>query len=537
MTALKQELRAEVELKNVAAWLPRLANDQPDALSVAVVSGDTTTTMSALELNKRADKMAHALTSLGIARGTRCVLMVKPSPEFFGLTFALLKIGAVPVLVDPGMGIKNLGACLAEAEPEAFIGIKKAHVARTLFGWAKRSVKTKICVGGFPFAHDLLKVEAAQTDAPFPACEPELDELAAILFTSGSTGIPKGVLTTHGNFLSQVRLLKKLFGIEPGERDLSTFPLFALFGPALGMAAIVPDMDASKPAQADPEKLLAAFNAHGCTNFFGSPALIENLGKHCEATGAKLPGLKRAISAGAPASAPSIARFAKLLDDGAQVFTPYGATESLPVAVIGSDEILSDTRHATEAGKGVCVGAPAPEMEVKIVAITDEVLDEVVPLPQGEIGEIVVSGPVVTRGYYGRERATSLAKIKTGGTLWHRMGDVGYLDDKGRLWMCGRKAHRVVLEDEVLFTVPVEARFNTIDGVRRTALVRKGQQAALCVELDAGASWNEVEPKLKSRAPELSIASFLHHRKSFPVDVRHNSKIFREKLAVWAEQQ
>ena len=517
-------------------WLPRLAEEQPDALSVAVVTGDKTTTMSALELNKRADKMAHALTSLGVERGTRCVLMVKPSPEFFGLTFALLKIGAVPVLVDPGMGIKNLGTCLAEAEPEVFIGIKKAHVARALFGWAKDSLKTRISVGGFPFAHDLLKVEAAQSDAPFPACAPSGDELAAILFTSGSTGIPKGVLTTHGNFLAQVRLLKKLFGIEPGERDLSTFPLFALFGPALGMAAIVPDMDASKPAQADPKKLLAAFKAHGCTNFFGSPALIENLGKHCEATGEKLPGLRRAISAGAPASAPSIERFAKLLDDGAQVFTPYGATESLPVAVIGSDEILNDTRAGTEAGKGVCVGVPAPEMQVEIVAITDDALDDVVPLPANAIGEIVVSGPVVTRGYYGREEATKLAKIKTADTLWHRMGDVGYLDDEGRLWMCGRKAHRVVLGDEVLFTVPVESRFNTIDGVRRSALVKAKGKAALCLELEPAAKWVDVEPQLKACAPELPLEVFLHHKKPFPVDVRHNSKIFREKLAAWAEE-
>ncbi len=544
-------------LLNVAAYLPLRAAEQPDALAVAVATagpGGSTryTELTAAELERRSNRIAHGLHEIGIRRGVRTVLMVTPSPEFFALTFALLKVGAVPVLVDPGMGVKNLGTCLAEAEPEAFIGIPKAHVARFALGWARKSLRIKVMVGPrLPGGGvTLSKLEANASAEVFEPIEPEPEETAAILFTSGSTGVPKGVITPHRVFSNQVALLQRAFGIEPGERDLATFPLFALFGPALGMASVVPVMDASRPAAADPNNLLRALGDYACTNMFASPALIDKLGRHCAEQGVQLPTLRRAISAGAPASIPALERFAPLLTDDAQVFTPYGATESLPVAVIGSELILSETRHATQRGAGVCVGAPVSSMEVEIIEIDDEPIArwaDAKVCPRGEIGEIVVKGPVVTPGYYGRPDSTTLAKIPDGETLRHRMGDVGYLDEDGRLWMCGRKAHRVQTARGPLFTVPCEAIFNQHSAVARTALVPvpagEAQAPVMCVELQAGGStpWASVETELRELAARhpttATIDTFLHHRGSFPVDVRHNSKIFREKLARWAQEQ
>ncbi len=540
------------EFLNVAAWLPLRAQEQPDALAVAVArkgAGGRTEydELTAAQLEARSNKIAHGLTRIGITAGVRTVLMVTPSLEFFALTFALLKVGAVPVLVDPGMGVKNLGTCLAEAEPEAFIGIPKAHVARFALGWARKSIRIKVMVGPrLPGGGvTLSRLENDSPDTVFEPVRPDAEDMAAILFTSGSTGVPKGVITPHRVFANQVRLLQESFGIEPGERDLATFPLFALFGPALGMASIVPIMDASRPAEADPNNLLQAMNDYGCTNMFASPALIDKLGRHCQRNDVVLKSLRRAISAGAPASIPSLERIAPHLPEGVQVFTPYGATESLPVAVIGSEAILGDTRHGTEAGKGVCVGTPVSSMEVAIIPVSDDAIakwDDVETLPAGQIGEIVVKGPVVTPGYYARESSTALAKIRDGEALRHRMGDIGYLDEQGRLWMCGRKAHRVETRDGPMFTVPCEAIFNTLAEVRRTALVGLGSpgsaRPALCVELAEGADWAAVEPKLRALGAKhdvtKSIETFLHHRGSFPVDVRHNSKIFREKLATWA---
>jgi olefin beta-lactone synthetase len=539
---------------NVAAYLPEMARRQPDALAVAVAGRGGFRRLSCAELDRACDRAAHALVGIGIKKGTRTVLMVKPSPEFFALTFALFKIGAVPVMVDPGMGISNLKQCLAEAEPEAFIGIPKAHVARLLFGWARRTLQTLVTVGprlGWG-GHGLEALVRRADERPFPMPESAEDQLAAILFTSGSTGVPKGAEYTHGNFAAQVRLLREVYGIEPGELDLSTFPLFALFGPALGMASIVPEMDASRPASADPRKLAEAIRAFGCTNLFASPALIDKLGRHCEAQGITFPTLRRAISAGAPASVPAIARFVRCLPPGVEVFTPYGATEALPVASIGSESILGETRAQTETGGGACVGLPVEGVEVRIIPITDEPIptwSDELALPEGQIGEIVVKGPVVTRRYFNREASTALAKIHepATGAIRHRMGDVGYLDDKGRLWMCGRKSHRVQTEHGTLYTEPCEAIFNRHPKVFRSALVgvlRAGKVVpVVCIELERDASVlglrrlsDELLELARRHEHTLPIETVLYHR-AFPVDVRHNAKIFREKLAVWAQRR
>lgn len=567
---------------NVAAFLVDLARSQPDALAVAVSDGRNPdgsarySELTALELHRRSDRIAHALVGVGIGPGVRTVLMVEPSLAFFSLTFAMLKVGAIPVLVDPGMGIKNLGECLREAEPEAFIGVPRAQAARVFFGWARQTVRTKITVGHRLFwgGHTLSNLEAKASPDPFPILEPDPEQTAAILFTSGSTGVPKGVVTPFRVFAAQVKALREVYGIQPGERDLATFPLFALFGPALGMASVVPDMDASRPAEADPQRLFEAFRDYACTNLFASPALIDKLGRYCVDHGHRLTSLRRAISAGAPASNPALECFQQCLPDGIEVLTSYGATEALPVSVFGSREILRETRRLTDQGGGVCVGRPTPGMEVRIVPIHDDPIEswtDDLPLPPGEIGEIVVRGAVVTPSYYQRPLATKLAKIPTSsGDVWHRMGDVGYFDEQGRLWMCGRKGHRVDAETGTMYTIPCEAVFNTHPAVRRSALVGVagvGKTARGRRVVGAGRTTSEADPAHRGhttplicveRVPEatigngqltkelLEIARSHEHTRAidmvlyhpaFPVDVRHNAKIFREKLAVWAEKQ
>jgi acyl-coenzyme A synthetase/AMP-(fatty) acid ligase len=378
-----------------------------------------------------------------------------------------------------------------------------------------------------------------------------LGETAAILFTSGSTGPPKGAVYSHSIFLSQVKTFRELYEIEDGEIDLCTFPLFALYAPALGMTAVVPDMDASRPSRVDPAKLFEAVEDFGVTNLFGSPALLRRIVEGAEESGTRLPTLKRVISAGAPVSAALIERLARLLDLPAQIYTPYGATESLPVASIGSDVILRETRPFTERGLGVCVGHPVPGMDVLVIKIDDGPIttwsDDLL-VPDGEIGEFVVSGPVVTRTYFNRPESTALAKIAgTAGVFYHRMGDVGYRDNRGRLWFCGRKSHRVIARGETYFTIPCEAIFNNHRAVARTALVgvKRGADAepVICVEPTRRLSHAEKErvaAELLERGAGFShtrsIRTVLFHR-SFPVDARHNAKIFREKLAVWATRK
>ncbi|MFO0908179.1 MAG: fatty acid CoA ligase family protein [Isosphaeraceae bacterium] len=560
---------------NIASALSVIARQRPDALAVACPVGPGRLDYhewSFARLDRESDVLARGLSAIGIGRGVRTALMVKPGLEFFALTFALFKAGAVPILIDPGMGIRNLGRCLAEAEPIGFVGIPAAQMARRLLGWGRRTIRLTVTVkplrspvgpgrqsprlDGSPSGRvrlSLAQVAArGYSEEPFAAAATTADEMAAILFTSGSTGAPKGAVYTHGIFAAQVAMLRDLYRIEPGEVDLCTFPLFALFAPALGMTSIVPDMDATRPGRVDPPRIFRAIERYQATNMFGSPALLKRVGEWRPEERQRLPSLRRVISAGAPVPARVLETFGRRLEPGVPIYTPYGATESLPVSSIAAAEILAETQNRIAEGAGVCVGLPVPGMQVEIIRISDEPIphwtDDLRVAP-GTIGEIAVLGPVVTRSYFHRPEATALAKIAwPDGRIMHRMGDLGYRDERGRIWFCGRKSHRVRTATGDLYTIPCEAVFNVHPKVARTALVGIGaagsQRPVLCVEPRA---WPIPRAEKQLLIQELLhiaaahahtgvIDTFLFHR-SFPVDIRHNSKIFREKLAVWAARR
>ncbi|MEC9072467.1 MAG: fatty acid CoA ligase family protein, partial [Myxococcota bacterium] len=530
---------------NIASALVEMARQQPESLAIAAPRGgaprgpEHDLCWTYAELNRASDVLARGLEAKGIGRGVRTALMVTPSLELFALTFALFKVGAVPVLVDPGIGLKNLKVCLAEAEPEAFIGVTRAHVARVLFGWASQTLKTLVTVGPRLFwgGHSQASIEAAGAgQEPYEMASTDADEMAAILFTSGSTGVPKGVIYRHGNFLAQVEAIRDVYGITPGEVDLPTFPLFGLFDPALGMSTVIPRMDATRPAAVDPLEIIDAVKAYGVTNMFGSPALLNTVGRYGDREGVKLPTLRRVISAGAPVAPSVMERVLRMLEEGAEVVTPYGATESLPVSSIGSGEVLGSLKDRIRDGAGVCVGRPLPNVELDVIQISDDPIaswDQLVPQPRGEVGEVVVRSPMVTTGYFNRPGSTASAKIPTPqGGVAHRMGDLGFMDDEGRLWFCGRTSQRVQTSAGVLFTVPCELVFNEHPAVYRSALVgvrRDGETApVVCVELEAEARvkpdvlQSELRALAASQPHTASIETFLVH-KGFPVDIRHNA--------------
>lgn len=548
---------AQGECCNIASALPALAAQSPERIAMRCPGtrrGDGLAAydvaLSYGELDRRSDAIAAGLAARGIARGTRTAVMVRPSPEFFLLMFALFKLGAVPVLIDPGIDKRALRQCLDEAAPEAFIGIPLAHVARVVLGWAK-SARIRITTGRYAWLADdtLARIERAGAGAASQLADTRADEVAAVVFTSGSTGVPKGVVFRHRHFVAQIEMMGEAFGLMPGGVDLPTFPPFALFDPALGLTSIIPDMDPTRPAQADPVKLLDAIQRFGVDQLFGSPALMAVLARH----GQPLPGVKRVTSAGAPVPPDTVAALRELLPRDAQFWTPYGATECLPVAVIEGRELQS-TRAATERGAGTCVGRPVPRNEVRIIRIDDAPIaqwsDDWV-LPAGAVGEITVAGPTATDSYFRRDAATALAKIREvrdgAERIVHRMGDVGYLDEEGRLWFCGRKTHRVETAQGPLYTEQVEPVFNTHPEVRRTALVGIGafgaQQPLLWVELHdprtPAAQRERIVEELRAIGAQFAHTAGIERIRfhpGFPVDIRHNAKIGREKLAVQAAQ-
>jgi len=501
------------------------------------------------QLDQQSDALAYGLEGIGISRGMRTILMVTPGVDFFLTVFAMFKLGAVPVVVDPGMGIDRMLQCLKQSRPKAFIGIEKAHVLRTLKPGYFKTVKHWVTAGKKWFwgGYTLDQLLEAGRKENYSKAQTTWDETAAIVFTTGSTGPAKGVVYTHGNFEAQIRQIQAHFQIAPDEVDLPTFPLFALFDPALGMTAVIPDMDPTKPALVDPTKIIEAIQNQGVTNMFASPALLNRVGKYGKENGVRLPSLRRVVSAGAPVSPANIEQFSTMLKDTTQIHTPYGATEAVPIISIGSHEILTETKKLSEQGFGMCIGRPICDTRIKLIKISDGPITQIrdsLEVPENQVGEITVKADLVTEHYFNNRESDLLAKIPDpDGRIWHRMGDLGWMDSKRRIWFCGRKSHRVETGKDPLYTIPVEAIFNNHEKVYRSALAGVGPKASQIPVIfieplgkikDKKSFLSELR-KLAQSNPLTSGIEHIFIEPSFPVDIRHNSKIFREKLAVKAK--
>jgi len=547
---------------NVGRKLTAHATSSPNQIAIASPLGShrqgtnrNYQTVSFRDLDERSSSIAAGLQAMGIGPGKRIALLVRFGEDFITLVFALLKTGATIVLIDPGMGKKNLIRCLAAAEPDGFVAIPQAHAI--LWWYAKFFPKAtlNVTVGGrygFCPSPTLEQLEGFSANNYRPVDRTESDP-ASIIFTTGSTGPPKGVLYTHGTFHHQIQQLVARYAIIPGGMDLSCFPLFGLFNAVMGTTTILPDMNPIRPADVDPPRLLDAVDQWSINQSFGSPALWTAVGNHCQSNGRKVASLKLILSAGAPV-APRILRWmrAAMHDDG-QVHTPYGATEALPIASIESREVLGETAAMAEQGRGTCVGQRFSGIEWRVIEINDgpiPTLDQTRELPRGEIGELMVTGPVISPEYMTRKDQNAMHKVFDGARIWHRMGDVGYLDDRNRFWYCGRKSHRVRMSNQTLYTEPCEAIMNTHPSVYRTALVGIGdpgfQRPISIVE-----TWPGKRPKPNSAAERALLVElkqlaqahvttapldeFLLYPGRLPTDIRHNSKIFREQLAPWAE--
>lgn len=523
------------------------------------------------QLQSDIEQLSASLAILGIGHGTRTVLMAAPGPDLFALLFALLRNGAVPVVVDPGMGIRRMLHCYRAVGAEAFIGPPLAHAVRVLGRGAFAEVRTNVTLGrrwGWG-GRTLAELRAAgrrltqgtPTPRPAPASAPAPavrgEDLMMIGFTTGSTGPAKGVEYTHEMLAAMARAVQSAHGRHRDEVSLVTLPLYGaldlLFGSTLVLAPVAP----TKVGKADPALLVAAMTEHRASTMFASPALLRLLGgyltKSQNTTGAtELPDLRSVVSGGAPVPPEVVAELRQVLDEKSAIHVTYGATEALPITSIESAEILGETAARTPLGAGSCVGRPVPGTEVRIVQVSDD------PLPgwhtglavaDGTVGEIVVAGASVSARYHAAPKADAAHKIhdEASGLTWHRTGDLGYLDAEGRLWFCGRKTQRVRTATGDLHTVRCEGVFNAHPLVRRTALVGVGEPGAqrpvVCVETEEGvthAQWTSLVPELCTLAagsPQTTgLDTFLRHP-GFPVDIRHNAKIGREQLARWAAQQ
>ena len=541
---------------NIASRVTAIAKLSPDKSAVIYPHYNKVTAnydyqnLSFKKLETRASKFAQQLLKLGLKRGDKTLLFLRPSLDFHAMAFALFKVGIVPIFIDPGMGKKNLLKCIKEANPVALIAEKEIHIIKLFYPHIFKSIKMNVSTAKFTFGKTLsiqkMKEEKIQNCANIDF---ETNDVAAILYTSGGTGTPKGVVYTHGLFESQTTLLQEMFKLTPSDIDMPGFPLFSLFTIAMGMTSCIPDMDPSKPGLCDPKKLVQNIFDQRPTFVAGSPAIWERVANYCIQHNLTLPSIKYVVMFGAPASVKLHRKFKSLLPNGT-TYTPYGATEALPVSNISGEIILKQTANLTDEGHGTCIGQPVSGIDIKIIKVTDDCLTQFsseLELETNVVGEIIVKGSTVTREYLNLPEKTREAKIyetenQRTGPFWHRMGDLGYKDGHGRLWFCGRKTHLVISPEKKYYPIPCEAIFNKHPLVKRSALVGLGasgkQIPAIVIERNDGQYLSGKEQSI-FESELLTLARKHEHTKDiqkiylskhFPVDVRHNIKIDRLKL-------
>jgi acyl-CoA synthetase (AMP-forming)/AMP-acid ligase II len=537
---------------NVARHLRQHAFDRPFAAAVKTPvsigpEGEVAHhALSFRDLDRLTDAAARVFRAAGIAPGTRTLLALKPGEPLILGFYGLLKAGAVPVLIDPGMGARAALACVARTQPEALVGTLKAVLMSHLPLRALASLRLRVAFGTRGWSRSLEGALSATPGVTHPA---EPDDLAAILFTSGSTGSPKGVRYTHGMLEAQLRLIRASFALGPGDIDLPLLPAFSAFNPALGATTVSPWLDAAQPAAGDPRPILEAIRGERVTSSFGSPTLWDRLAREAEARGLTLPSLRLILTAGAPVP-PGLVERLRRVAPNATVHTPYGATECLPVSTLTGKEILEETGDAARRGRGTCVGRPVAGVEIRVVRDVDGPLDSLesaTPCAPGEVGEVLATGPTVTREYDRLPEATRLSKCRdAAGRTWHRMGDLGALDPRGRLWFHGRRVEALATAQGRLTTESVEPAFADHPAVARCALVGIGpvgsQEPVLVVEarrfprgrLEASNLASELRQHAAANPLSLRVRRVVFQRR-LPVDVRHNAKIHRLKLtAHWA---
>ncbi|WP_146341744.1 alpha/beta fold hydrolase [Nesterenkonia sp. NBAIMH1] len=509
------------------------------------------------ELREKVEALAVGLHEQGVRRGDRVSLLVQPGNDLTVILYALLRLGAVAVVADAGLGVKGLTRAARSARPAWVIGARPGLAAARALGWPGRRIsvsalsdRQSALLGTEASVERLLRRHAGALLDQVPRPEPSDD--AAILFTSGSTGPAKGVRYTHARLGALVALLRRTFDVKPGASLIAGFAPFALLGPAIGATSVTPDMSVTKPATLTASAVADAALAGEATMFFGSPAALRNVVATAGDLSAKqtkaLRHIRLVLSAGAPVH-PDILDSVQSIFPSAEIHTPYGMTEGLLQADITRDEV----HEAMSTGQaGVCVGRPVKGVRFAVAAL-DELgrPSEELSAPEdavGVLGELVVSAAHLKAGYdrlWHTERRSSRDDAE--GLRWHRTGDVGHVDAAGRLWIQGRLQHVMTTAEGPFGPGVVETPVDSLDGVARSATVGVGpegaQAVAVIVEPESGASLSYgssplASPEFSARVREISplAVSAVLVVEELPTDIRHNSKIERGVLAEWAER-
>lgn len=527
-------------------------------VEMAPPSGGPPRVVSWRMLSRRVRQIAGGLSAIGVQPGDRVSLLIPPGADLTAVLYACLRIGAVVVVADAGLGLRGLTRAVRGARPDYLIGAAPGLTAARALGWPGVKISTTrflpAVARGLGVVHSLAELTRIGSAEILPD-PPSTDAVAAVLFTSGSTGPAKGVVYTHRQLEAVRDALAGQYDLGVGTGLVAGFPPFALLGPALGARSSTPEMNVTSPKTLTATAVAAAVAAVDASVVFLSPAAIANVIATADALSVidrqSLRAVRSVLSAGAPVSERLLSALTELMPN-AIAHTPYGMTEGLLMTDIALDEIRE--AHVSDSGAGgICVGRPTATTTIRISpldadgAATGELTDE----PQ-VTGEIVASGSHLLGGY-DRLWITDQAarRDSTTNRRWHRTSDIGHLDSAGRLWVEGRLAHVMVTPDGVVTPVALEQAIETVPAVGRAAVVGIGprgtQQLVAIVETRkpskrvglAGVSLAAaVRASIRAAvgaefARPLAAVLVVPH---LPTDIRHNSKIDRTRLSGWAER-
>ena len=504
--------------------------------AIAYVDGATGATHTFRDLHARVTGIARGLVARGLQPGDRVAMLTPPGLDLLAAVYGVWRAGGVTVVADRGLGLRGLGAAVRGARVQWVIGPREALAAARVMRWAPGA--TRVVVGPRRTMGAVATLdEVAASTAPMPP-EPAADDPAAVLYTSGATGPAKGVRYRHHQFAAQRDALAAAYGITADDRLVAAFAPFALYGPALGIASTIPDVDVTKPGTLTADALGRAAASIDATIVFASPAALANVVRTATGRDTRLGGVRLVLSAGAPVPAATLRAVAELVPT-AEPHTPYGMTECLPVADVSLAAI-----DAAGHGRGVCVGPPVEGAQVLVAPLGFDAARPVVGVPPGTTGELLVRAPWVSDGYDRRWATEREARpLDAVGRTWHRSGDVGHVDTSGVVWIEGRSVHVVHTDRGPVTPVPVEVAAERVPGVTRSAAVGVGpvgcQVLVVVIEVAAGDDGLATAGLTESVRAEVQadvahpLAAVLQVS-ALPVDIRHNTKIDRTLVAQWA---
>lgn len=506
---------------NLASLLQDNAKSFPDRL--CLITPDKQVTFA--ELESQSGQLAAMLSENAIKKGDVALVFVPVGIELYAILIALFRIGAVAMLVDPAAGKKHIDACCELAQPTVFIGTPKAHLLRLLSSPLRR-IRRAMTVNGWVPAAKTIRLARVHSDVSEQSrFETGPHDPALITFTSGSTGLPKGVYRTHRFLINQHKAIENALSGSAADIEINTLPVFILSSIGSGLTSIIPNCDLRNPGTIDPGPVIHQAENLAVNRILAPPAFCQRLAEHLRSSGKQLPGIKKVCTGGGPVF-PNLLALLQQVFPNAAVVAVYGSTEAEPMSHIEYREISESDMQAMQHGAGLLAGHPVPEVNLRI--LPDKFGERIGPYNDaefarlcqgsGEIGEIVVTGPHVLKAYLDNVNPDGI-KFKVGENIWHRTGDAGYIDEHGRLWLLGRCQAKLVLQaGGTIYPFGVETTALTHEQVTRAAFVRCNDRNILVIELASESFDSQLLSKLDS-VDEVRVVS------GIPVDKRHNSKI------------